>query len=424
MIRRRPALLALLILLSACAPETRHPLPENAASRIAQSPDEALIPSIVAHYAPHIALLLDDAGTYEIQILYTRIERTDRPVLRHFSYRCDPNRYFNPASLVKLPVACLALQKLRELQVPGLDRNTRLAIGSAHACQKPVRRDPTAPGVAPTIGHYIKKALIVSDNDAYNRLYEFLGQSYIHTNLQRMGYPSARIIRRFNGCSADDNRYTNPFTFYSPDNRVIYHQPMLVHFEALRNPLGAVFKGSAYLNAQGRLVHEPFNYETHNYLCLQDIHTMLQMVIFPDLFPESRRFKLYTDDYAFLRHCLSCLPGESDIPAYHNAVSHPDNHKKYFMFGDSPDGRITDRSVRSFNVVGRSDGFLSDCAYISDPSKKIEFFLSAVIYVNADRIIKDGRYEYKEIGLPFLAGLGRAFYAYEQERLASRNEGQ
>ena len=45
----------------------------------------------------------------------------------------------------------------------------------------------------PTIAHYIKKILLVSDNDAFNRLYEFLGQQYINTTLHQMGYTEVQI---------------------------------------------------------------------------------------------------------------------------------------------------------------------------------------------------------------------------------------
>jgi len=46
----------------------------------------------------------------------------------------------------------------------------------------------------------------------------------------------------------------------------------------------------------------------------------------------------------------------------------------------------------------------------------VEFLLSAVIYVNEDEIFNDDKYEYDEIGLPFLANLGRVIYKYELER--------
>ena len=382
----------------------------------AESFETLSIPRLIASYSPLCKQVIDNAHLYEVQILYTHVEHTDKGEVRlhHFSYRVDPNAYFNPASLVKLPVACLALQRLHELNIAGLDKDTPLSIGASHRCQTPVHRDPSSPSGMPSIGLYVKKALIVSDNEAYNRLYEFLGQDYINTTLFQMGY-TARIIRRFSRCSADDNRFTNPFTFYTPHGSLLYSQPMLINPNILRNPLGHVLKGRGHIDEQGRFVPHPFDYETHNYLSLVEIHTMLQTIIFPDLFPNRMRFKLSPDDYAFVRHALSCLPRESGIPLLMDSKRYPDNHKKYFLFGDVPAGSIADRTTLSYNIVGRSDGYLSESAYIINQTEHIEFFLSAVIYVNDNGIIKDNTYQYKEIGIPFLAQIGKAFFAYEQQ---------
>ncbi|MCX8044340.1 MAG: class A beta-lactamase-related serine hydrolase [Desulfobacterota bacterium] len=396
-----------------------HPIPQpgqKPAPHIIANENASFFPELIASYSPICKTVIEHADQYEVQILYTHIERdaAGKPLCTEYSFRVNPGAYFNPASLVKLPVACLALQKLRELNIPGLDINTPLVVGAAYACQRSVSRDFTAPNGLPTIGHYIKKALIVSDNDAYNRLYEFLGQQYINTTLTRMGYPYARIIRRFSRCTAEQNRYTNPFTFFTPEGAVLYRQPLLVNTDILTNPLGAVRKGRGYRDEHGRIIPEPFNYETHNYLCLRDVHRMLQSIIFPELFPESMRFHLAPEDYRFLRFCLSSLPRESGIPVFSNPATYPDNYKKYFIFGDAPNGVIDTGSIKIFNVVGRTDGFLADCAYITCLDEHIEFFLSAVMYVNANGIIKDGVYEYKELGIPFFAHLGRALLAHEK----------
>ena len=53
-----------------------------------------------------------------------------------------------------------------------------------------------------------------------------------------------------------------------------------------------------------------------------------------------------------------------------------------------------------------------------DFENNIEFFLSAVIHVNENRIYNDGNYEYDAIGLPFFGELGRAVLAHEQARKA------
>ena len=46
----------------------------------------------------------------------------------------------------------------------------------------------------------------------------------------------------------------------------------------------------------------------------------------------------------------------------------------------------------------------------------IEFFLSAGISVNRNRIYNDGVYEYDSTGFPFMGNLGRVVYQYEKER--------
>jgi hypothetical protein len=62
-------------------------------------------------------------------------------------------------------------------------------------------------------------------------------------------------------------------------------------------------------------------------------------------------------------------------------------------------------------------GYLNDVAYIVDFEKNVEFMLSAVIHVNKNQIYNDGIYEYDQIGLPFLANLGRVIYNYELNRV-------
>jgi len=42
--------------------------------------------------------------------------------------------------------------------------------------------------------------------------------------------------------------------------------------------------------------------------------------------------------------------------------------------------------------------------------------LSVVIYVNADGILNDNKYEYDETGYPFLYQLGQLIYRYELQR--------
>src|ERR1700757_1308429 len=69
----------------------------------------------------------------EVQILYTQIDRDENnvPHFKSFSYRLNPNRYFYPASTVKLPTAIFALEKLNELKIQGLTIKSTMITDSA-----------------------------------------------------------------------------------------------------------------------------------------------------------------------------------------------------------------------------------------------------------------------------------------------------
>ena len=74
--------------------------------------------SILAKGDTTLIKILEKAEQHEIQIRYTQVDRdkNNEPILTSFSFREDENKYFYPASTVKMPVAFLALQRLNELQ--------------------------------------------------------------------------------------------------------------------------------------------------------------------------------------------------------------------------------------------------------------------------------------------------------------------
>src|SRR4029077_6598737 len=120
----------------------------------------------------------------------------------------------------------LALQKLHELNIDGLDMNSTMITEADGDGQTAVTSDSTAKDARPTIAHYIKKILLVSDNDAFNRLYEFLGQEYINNTLHRMGYTDVQIINRLSiNLTEEQNRHTNPVGFADSNGNTIYEKP-------------------------------------------------------------------------------------------------------------------------------------------------------------------------------------------------------
>ncbi len=140
------------------------------------------------------SIVMQGADKYRLQIIYTQIDRDEnnRATFESFTYRLDPDQYYYPASTVKLPAALLALEKLNRLGVPGLGRDTTVLTNVATDVQTPALTDPTSPTGLPTIAHYIRKVLLVSDNDAFNRIYEFLGQKDLNDSQHDKSYNNTR----------------------------------------------------------------------------------------------------------------------------------------------------------------------------------------------------------------------------------------
>ena len=105
----------------------------------------------------------------------------------------------------------IALEKMKRLGIPS---DARIEIDSAYSRQSVVRMDSTSSDLKPSILHYAKKIMLVSDNDAYNRLYEFIGLDTFNEVLTDKGYLNTRITHRLNvSRSSDENAHTNPMRF-------------------------------------------------------------------------------------------------------------------------------------------------------------------------------------------------------------------
>jgi hypothetical protein len=310
-----------------------------------------------------------------------------------------------------LPIAILALQKLNELKIAGLDKNTTMITETDGDDQSAVDNDPTSPDGRPTIAHYIKKILLVSDNDAFNRLYEFLGQEYINSSLHKIGYTDAQIIHRLSiSLNEEQNRHTNPVKFYDTSCRIIYEKPAeksRMVYEQRNTKLG---KG--YMSGD-KVINEPFDFSKKNRLSVTDLHHILRSVLFPESVPAKQRFNLTKDDYTFLHRYMSMMPRESKFPSY-DSVNYWDTYVKFVFYG--AEKIKTDADIRIFNKVGDAYGFLIDVAYVADFKNNIEFMLTAVIYCNSDGIFNDDKYDYDTIGFPFMKHLGQVIYDYELKR--------
>ncbi len=398
------------LLMGACGPAKKMATPSIEIKETPTAPgSDSLLTKILNAQPGFFSGILGHPTKNDIQIIYTQIDRNGRgePAFTHHYFNVDPARYFYPASTVKLPAAILALQKMRTIR--GLNASTTMVTEKGFSSQTAVYNDPTSPDGRPSIGHYIKKILLVSDNDAFNRLYEFLGQEYLNSSLHKIGFDSTQIIHRLEVfLSEEENRHTNPIRFYDSSNRVLYQQPLVR--SAMPYAKRNTFLGQGFYR-NGVLVNEPFDFSKKNRLTLPDLHSMVQGIMFPEALPSKQRARLEAGDYDFLRKYMSMYPGESASPFYDS--SYNDSYVKFLYYGSTDP---VEKNIRIFNKVGDAYGFLTDAAYIMDLDTGVEFLLSAVIHCNSDGIYNDSRYDYETVGLPFMKNLGRVIYQHELKR--------
>ena len=401
-----------IVLLACSTPRKNKTRAMNETSTTYDSRADTFLYNLMKQHSSLFDAVLSDPDN-KIQIIYTQIDRrkNGKPEFTDHYFNITDSSYFYPASTVKLPVVILALQKLNELKISGLDKNSTMISESDHSGQSEVYNDPSSPDGRPTIEHYIQKILLVSDNDAFNRLYEFLGQEYINSTLHRMGYKEVQIIHRLDiSLTEEENRHTNPVRFFDTSGKLVYEKPLqaskLVY--ATRNTKMGVgfYRGD-------EIVNEPFDFSKKNRLSLTTLHSIVRSVMFPEAVSKKQRFDLTKDDYEFLRKYMSMTPLESKFPFYDNE-NYWDTYVKYLLYGTEKNS--SKKGIRVFNKVGKAYGFLIDAAYFADYNNNVEFMLSAVILCNSDGIFNDDKYDYDDAGFPFLKKLGQVMYDHELKR--------
>lgn len=367
-------LLLLAILVQACTEQNQKSILERA----------------LASENPKIKRVMDSLAQYEVQVRYTKIDRQNGRILfTDFDFQVASDHYFYPASTVKFPIAVLALERLNETDT--LDRNTRYYV--------------EGDSIESTFSKDISQVFAVSDNLANNRMVELLGQDAINANLLKKGIAPVRISHRLGYHT--DNLSTKPLIIYLNDSTLGITAPT-INTSAKPLQLKNIAKGTGYYE-DDRLINEPFDFSLKNYYPVQAQHDVLKRVVFPEEFTAEERFNLSDEQHGFLLSAMQALPRN----AGYDPTEFYDGYCKFFLYGDTKE--TIPEHIKIYNKVGFAYGTLTDCAYIVDTKNKVDFLLTATILVNKDGIFNDNIYEYDEIGIPFLAELGRTIHQLEIE---------
>lgn len=341
---------------------------------------------------PKIKYVMDSLEQYEVQIKLSQIKRNkDSISFVDHEFQVDDNNYFYPASTVKFPIAILALEKLNNLDP--INMHTRFYV--------------EGDSIETTFAQDISKIFAISDNEANNRLFEFLGQDAINSSLVQKGITPVRISHRLSTDNAQEIT-TNPLVIYQNDSTTTTLNGT-INTSAKPLELAKIEKGNGFY-AEDSLYREAFSFALKNHYPINSQHAILKRIIFPEKFNENEQFDISDSQREFVLKAMHTLPKELGF----DPIEYYDSYVKFFIFGDIEEP-MPDH-IKIYNKVGYAYGTLTDCAYIFDSKNNIEFMLTATILVNKDGVFNDNVYEYDEIGIPFLAQLGREIYSQELKR--------
>ena len=348
--------------------------------------------SALASEDPAIKRVMENAAKHELQIRFTRIHRDGGSIrFEDFDYQVNDSAYFYPASTAKFAVAVAALERLNEWK--DADLNTSYYVEGDR--------------LEATFGQDIQAVFAVSDNHANNRLFELLGQDQLNDRLRARGVGPIRISHRLSTALAD-TLITRPLLIQGEGNtstatQAIDNKPI----EPLE--LKSIQKGKGYMVGED-LIREPFDFSRKNYFPISAQNALLKRLIFPEAFQEEERLQISEEQRTFLLDAMHKLPRKQGYDPEH----YYDSYVKFFLFGDNKNPIPEEYKI--YNKVGYAYGTLTDTAYIINEEEGVEFILHATLLVNQNKIFNDDQYEYEEVGIPFLAALGREIYRWEKDR--------
>jgi len=383
---------------------------------MAQQTDTIFLKKLMEAKPELFAKILNHPNKNEVQLMYTQVNRdkNNQPSFKNYTYNLNAKRYFYPASTVKLAAVIFALEKVNELKYKGINSKLIMLTDSSFKGQTKVIKDESSLNGKPSIEHYIKKILLTSDNDAFNRLFEFIGRAEINAKLKKYGMIESRILNRLAiGDAGEAARNTNPISFYNGD-KLIYHQPAQYDEKDYPLDLTNLIVGIGYMDSNEKLVSGPYSFANKNVFTIADQHSLMRRLMMPETYPANKRFNLTAADYKLIYTYMSKLPTESNYPKYDAQEFWP-TYAKMIYYGRKKNLTINP-NIRIFNKYGDSYGFIIDNAYFVDFKNNVEFFLTAVVQSNEDGIYNDGKYEYESVCYPFMKNIGQSIYDYEINR--------
>lgn len=355
--------------------------------------------ALIAAAGPDARRVLALRDAYQPQVLLTRCVRDGDGwrALDRQAFGPRPRQWFAAASWVKLPLAGLLLEELDrrrlDLAVDGL----RLEIDGTAACA-PL---PTAQAGGWRLDALMQSMLVVSDNLAYNALYELLGSDAIHARLRELGFPEIRMATRL-GCPQPRSPGKLAARLRDATGAVVWESPAQPQESFQRFPHGNARAGRAWAEA-GRVIPGAHDFSDSNFIPLADVHRMT--LAFGGGI--GLRFELSAGTRRWLAETLSLVPRQAaSLSAEQRAL--PDDQSKWLLPLDARGRFLPQLRIHSKNA--QSYGWIGDSAFIADESAGRACALTVLVFVDRDGVLNDGAYDYAGTGRPFLREVGSALW--------------
>ena len=343
--------------------------------------------------------IIRDKDNYEIQILYTEVSKNnlDQTEFKDFQFQLNDEKYFYPASTIKLPIAIMTLSKINELRAEGsnISLKSKLKLSLINNKKEIIIKDSIS-----SFQNLIADVFLVSDNSASNVLIDFLGYNYFNSSMINAGYENTYLNHKFN----PDPFVDSSWIITTLDNDVISSKENKRNVIAGSN-ISNLKKGERSL-VNGKIINESMDFSLKNRSSLTDMHNIMKNLIYPEI--TLSKFNLNVEDYDFLRYWMSRFTYEDLGNKYISDDRFFNSYNKFFIHG--MDTILKSSDIRVYNKIGQAYGTSTDSAYIKNYKEDVEFFLTATIYTNKNEIINDNIYEYGDTAIPFLSRISKTLY--------------
>ncbi len=398
------------LILSACAASPAKPIEsiENKMGAIAAPPwAQVQLAELLGRDLGRFGDVLERGDEYRLKIeVAIPVAQGDGVRVVRSSLDFGPD-YFYPASSVKTCAVLAAMEQItrgRKASGQDLGLETSMVFQPLFEGESVEDRDPShLNGGAITVGHDLRKVFLVSDNAAYNRLYELSGPRLIDGMLDAAGFPGARIVHRLSEFRSRADQLRLPAIDFRSGSDLLWSLPERHDDIDVDNAeLSGISFGTGHTQGN-EVVDGPMSFLHKNWMPLRELIDMNIAILAPEVALEGRAgFGLEESHRQAIAQAMAQCPGESSDPVY-DPERYPFDYSKFLAPGVLRVRGKDEVTVR--DKVGRAYGFSVTNSEVIDHVTGRRFFLAATIYINPNGVVGDGVYGYERADR-FFADLG------------------